>query len=437
MVLLYGFAAIIAVGTILLMLPISSQSGKSMGFVNALFMATSGVSTTGLVVVDPGSFLSLFGQIVLILLTQVGGLGYMVFVVLIVYAIREKPSLGTGLALQESLAGAPPAGMRGFARKVLLVTFIFESVGAAILASFWIKQFPVGQSIWLGVFHSISAFCTAGFSLFPNSLSSYQGSPLINVVIYVLCIAGGIGFFVISDLGYQLAKAVRGVRPRPLSIHSKLAIITSVFLMLAGTGIIFAFDTRSMSVPLGKQLWGAAFQSISASTTTGLTTIDIGAMSSTSLFVIIILMFIGSSPGGTGGGIKTTTFALMICSLLALFRGKNHVDIFWRRVPQDRVDKAFLTGLMAISLVCLGAFILTVTEDSSFLSTLFEVTSAFGNTGLSTGITPGLSILGKLTITVIMLIGRVGPLAVGLSLFGGPKPIIPTAKYADGEVFVG
>lgn len=254
--LIYGFAAIIAVGIILFMLPISSQSGKSMGFVNALFMATSGVSTTGLVVVDPGSFLTSFGQIVLLLLIQVGGLGYMVFVVFIVYAIREKPSLETGLALRESLPGAPSTGMRDFARMVILVTFIFESVGAGILASFWIKQFPIGHSIWLGVFHSISAFSTAGFSLFSDSFSSYQGSPLINVVICVLGIVGGIGFFVIYDLYYQLGRAVRGVKSWPLSIHSKLAIITSVILMLAGTGIIFVFDTRLMPVPLGKQLWG-------------------------------------------------------------------------------------------------------------------------------------------------------------------------------------
>lgn len=407
-----------------------------MGFVDALFTATSGVTTTGLTVVDTGSFLSLFGQIVLLLLIQIGGLGYMVLIVSIVYALREKPSMGASLAMRESAAGVPAASSQGFVWTVILTTFIFEASGAVILGAFWTQEFPVGKAIYFGIFHSISAFCTAGFGLFSDSFSSYQVNPIVNIVLPILSIVGGIGFFVIYDLLNQLGQAARRVRSQ-LSVHTKLAISTSLILMLVGTAVIFVFDTRFMPGSPGLQLVGASFQSISAATTTGFNTINIGAMSGVSLLIMILLMFVGSSPGSTGGGIKTTTFALMLSTTSAVLKEKPYINVFDRRISQEQVKKAFVIGLISVLVVCFGVLIFTIVEDFPLLSSLFEVTSAFGTVGLSTGITPSLSALGKVTLSVIMLIGRVGPLTVGLGLFGRPKSGKPVIRNAEAQIFIG
>lgn len=433
--LVIGFILIILVGSILLTLPIASSKGVSQPFINALFTATSAVTTTGLIVVDTGSFYSLFGQIVILILFQVGGLGYVTFIVLVAHVIGKKLSLRTGITLQKSLAVVSLGDMKKIVKLVIVFTFISEFVGAAILSLYWMREFSAPRSIYLGIFHSVSAFCTAGFGLFHDSFSSYQGSVVINIIISIVCIAGGIGFFVLYDIHILSGRIIRRMRPRRLSTHSKLASTLSITLMLIGVGVIFISEGKLLSPPLGYRLLSSAFQSISASTTTGFNTIDIGAMSSTSLFTVMVLMFIGASSGGTGGGIKTTTFGLMLLFLSALLRGREDINVFKRRISPETVNKAFAIGLMAILLVILDTLILTATEKASFLKILFEVVSALGTVGLSTGITSSLSILGKVIISITMLIGRVGPLAIGFSLFGKPKPLV--CRYAEGEVFVG
>lgn len=299
--LLIGFILIILVGSILLTLPIASSEGVSQSFINALFTATSAVSTTGLIVVDTGSFYSLFGQIVILLLFQIGGLGYMTFIVLMAYVLGKKLSLRGRMTIQESLAGISLGSIKKFVKAVILFTFFFEFVGAVILSLYFMREFSVSRSIYLGIFHSVSAFCTAGFGLFSDSFISYQGSIVINLIISIVCIAGGIGFFVLSDIHTLFSKTINRVRPRRLSVHSKLALVLSIALMVIGTAVIFISETALSSSSSGHRLLNSVFQSISASTTTGFNTVDIGAMSATSLFAIIFLMFIGASPGGTGG----------------------------------------------------------------------------------------------------------------------------------------
>lgn len=433
--LLMGFILIILIGSILLTLPIASSKGISQPFINALFTATSAVTTTGLIVVDTGSFYSIFGQIVILILFQVGGLGYMTFIVLMSYILGRKPSWRTGATLQELFVGVSFGNMKKFVKLLFLFTFLFEFISAVLLSLYWIREFPLSRAIYLGIFHSVSVFCTAGFGLFSDSFSSYQGSIVINMIINITCMAGGIGFFILYDIQYLFSKIINRIRPRRLSLHSKLALTLSITLMVIGTGVIFISESRLSSLPSGHRLLSSAFQSISASTTTGFNTINIGAMSSTSLFIIILLMFIGASPGGTGGGIKSTTFGVILLFTIALLRGREDVNIFGRRISPEVRNKAFVIGSMAILLVIFGTVILTFTEKASFLKVLFEVVSAFGTVGLSTGITPSLSIVGKIIISITMLIGRLGPLAIGFSLFGRPKRV--AFRYPEGEVFVG
>lgn len=433
--LLIGFILIILIGSSLLTLPFASSKGISQPFIDALFTATSAVSTTGLVVVDTGGFYSIFGQIVILVLIQIGGLGYMVFIVLMAYIFGRRVSLETEKTLQESLAGPPVGEIKKFVKAVIFYTFLIEFIGAVILSLYWMREFPLSRSIYLGIFHSISAFCTAGVGLFSDSFVSYQDSVVINTIIPCLCFAGGIGFFVLYDIHAFLGKTIKHLQPRRLSIHSKLALILSIVLMVVGTGIIFASESGFSSLPLGHRLLRSAFQSITASTTTGFNTIDIGAMSSTSLFTMIVLMFIGASPGGTGGGIKTTTFGLMLLILSAQLRRREDVNLFDRRISYETINKAFAIGVMAILLVILDTVILTFTEKASFLEILFEVVSAFGTVGLSTGITPNLSTVGKIIIIITMLTGRLGPLTIGFSLFGKPKRV--DFRFAEGEVFAG
>ncbi len=431
--LLAGFIIIILTGTFLLTLPMASSQGVSQPFIDALFTATSAVSTTGLVVVDTGSFYSRFGQIVIIILIQIGGLGYMIFIVSIAYIFGKKLSFRASMLLEDSLAGISLGNIKKIVASVIWFTILFEFVGAAILSRFWMREFSVSRSIYLGIFHSISAFCTAGFGLFSDSFSSYQKNILINLTLDIVCIAGGIGFFVLHDLHTLFDKTIHQTRPRLLSLHSKLVLAVSILVMAIGTGVIFVSEGKNLH--LGDRLITSTFQSISASTTTGFNTIDIGAMSNTSLFTIIVLMFIGASPGGTGGGIKSTTFGAMLLFLLSILTGRNDVNIFKNRLSSETITKALAIGLISILLVILGTAILTAMEKASFIQILFEVVSAFGTVGLSTGITSGLSNGGKIVITIIMLVGRLGPLTMGLSLLGRPKLV--RIRYPQERVFVG
>ncbi len=288
------------------------------------------------------------------------------------------------------------------------------------------------QTVYLGIFHSVSAFCTSGFSLFSDSFVPYQMNWGITIVVSAVSIAGGLGFIVLTDIQSMIKKRILHVRPRYLSLHTKLTLIITALLISGGISIILVAES---GFPVRERIILSVFQSISASTTTGFNSMNIGALGSTSLFFIIILMFIGASPGGSGGGIKVTAFGSMALLVSAIIRRKEDVTIFERRIPSDIVRRSFVIGFMMLVWVIMVTIVLTATEKGEFLDILFEVVSAAGTVGLSTGITGSLTGIGKLLIIVTMLIGRVGPLAAAFSLIGETKPI--AVKYAEGQVYIG
>jgi len=435
-VLVLGYAIVTLTGAALLTLPISSAQGRHQPFVDSLFVATSGISTSGLTPVDIGSYYNLFGQVVLFCIFQIGGVGYMTFVVFLTYLLGVQLPLTTRLLAKESLLGSDLRILEKFFLVVVAFTFIFEASGAAILTHFWSKEFPFVRALYLGVFHSVSAFCTAGFSLFPDNLAGYRDSAVVNLTIIVVSIVGGIGFFVLYDLCRFLAQVIRRQRPRRLSVHSKVAVIVTVVVMLAGTVIMFAAEKWPADFRVSGRLMISAFQAVSASTTDGFNTIDIGAMTPISLTFLILLMFVGASPGGTGGGIKTSTLGVVICSLWSQLKGKDwHVNIFKREIPAGTVYKAF--GILSWFgiIVLVDMIVMSATEKASYLQILFEVVSALGNTGLSTGITASLTTTGKVMLIITMFIGRIGPLTAGYFLVGRQKRLL--YEYATEDVFVG
>jgi trk system potassium uptake protein TrkH len=431
--LVIGFFSIVLVGAFLLTLPTSTKENVSQPFIDALFIATSGISTTGLTPVDIGSYYTLFGQLVLLVIIQIGGLGYMVFILLVAYIIGYKPSFYTRVAFQESLAGTSMGDMRRMTKKIILFTVFFELFGAVILSIYWMQEFSFSQAIYLGIFHSVSGFCTAGFGLFTNNMVSIKNNIFISLVINIICFAGAIGFFVLADITSLFNRRTTKRLGPWLSLHSKLALTTAVALMVIGA--LFVYFTERKTNPAGNSMLTATFQAISASTTTGYNSVDIGSMSPSSLLILIVLMFVGASPGSTGGGIKTTTFAIMIIALWALVTGRENVNVFKKRIPLFTIRKAFVLALTATLLVVLDMLVMLLTENGSFQQILFEIVSAFGNVGLSTGITPTLSIVGKITLTITMFIGRVGPLAIGLSMIGKPRPA--KYQYSEERVYIG
>lgn len=434
--LLIGFISITIVGSLLLMLPFASASGNSQPFIDALFTATSAISTTGLTLVDLSSFYSLFGQIVILTLIQIGGLGYMIFIVLVMSSLGIRLSLSGKLILQESLTSPPYEEVLRFSKMVVFVTFAFEFLGAAVLSLYWMKDFSVKHAIYLGVFHSVSAFCTAGFSLFSDNLCAYRDSIVVNATIGALCIGGSIGFLVIYDIYHVIfGKLKEGEPPKRLLVHTKLVLIMLLILLIIGLLLIFISEWSTPLPSWKDRLLTSAFQAISASTTTGFNTVDTGAMKTMGLTTMIILMYIGASPGGTGGGVKTTTFGLLISSIFSVISLNDELILFGRHISSRTKDKAFVICIIAILLIILDVLILSVTENASFMEVVFETVSAFGTVGLSAGITSSLSLTGKIVLSATMLIGRVGPLAIGYSIRGKCK-LVPI-RYPEGVVLVG
>lgn len=434
--LLLGFIFIIFTGAFLLSLPIASTGGNSQSFIDALFVATSAISTTGLTVVDLGSFYSLFGQIVILVLVQIGGLGYMIFIVMIVLQLGGKLSLGGKLILEESMSSPPYEEVYHFSKVVIFITFLFEFLGAAVLSLYWMKEFPLKHAIYLGIFHSVSAFCTAGFSLFPDNLSAYRDSIVINVIIGILCIVGSVGFFVIYDVYNMVSRKKREDEPpKRLLTHTKLVLIMLPILIITGAFLICLSEWNTPLPSFKDRFLTSTFQAITASTTTGFNTLDTGTVKTLGLAAMIMLMYIGASPGGTGGGVKTTTFGLLISSLISVISMKDELILFNRRISPRTKDKAVAICTIAVLLMALDVLILSVTEKASFMEIVFETVSAFGTVGLSTGITPTLSVTGKIVLAITMLIGRVGPLAIGFSIRGKCK-VVPI-KYPEGGVLVG
>ena len=423
---------LILIGSFLLMLPVSNAQGISQPFIDALFTAASAVSTTGLIVVDTPVYYSLFGQIIIIILIQIGGLGYMVFFVLASMMLKRRITISGKKYLRESITRLTKIDLLHFARLTIYYTLVIESIGALLYFIIWIKDYPVLDSAYLSVFHSISAFCTAGFSLFSDSLCGYKNNLWINIISNILVIAGALGFFVLYDVSEYLKQVIKKEPARRLTVHTKTVLSITASLLIIGTILVFLFEPVSGTVD--EQLLTSSFQVISASTTVGFNTVDIGTLCNASLFILIILMFIGASPGSTGGGIKTTSFAVFSKFSLSTLTERESTSFFKRSINLETYKKAAAQIFVGSVSVIFFTLLLTITEKQDFIKLLFESVSAFGTVGLSTGITFGLSFWGKIFIIALMFIGRIGPLVIGLSLL--PKAGYTNYQYPEEEIIV-
>ncbi|WP_188540808.1 TrkH family potassium uptake protein [Paenibacillus segetis] len=433
----YGFAMIITIGTFLLTLGPSSADGQKLNLIDALFTATSATCVTGLVVVDTGSQFSLFGQIILMTLTQIGGLGFMTMGTLIALAFNRRISFRDRLVLQEAMNHNSMEGILSLIRRVMIYSLVIESIGALILAARWSFEMPFSQALYFGVFHSISFFNNGGFDLFGTihgpfgSLTRYTADPIVNMVVMVMVFLGGIGFIVISDL-------VNYRSTRRLSLHSKVVLSMSTFLVVFGAIVIFAMEAtnpatlKSMSV--GEGIFASFFHSIN-SRSGGLSTLSVAQMKTSTQFLIIILMFIGAAPGSTGGGIKVTVFAVLVGTMYAMVRGKEDIVFFRKRLAKESVFKAITQTWLALFLVIFVAMILSVFEDRDFLVLLFETTSAFGTVGLSLDLTPTLKEISKVILSILMFLGRLGPLTLAYALTS--RAAKDPFRYPEGKITIG
>lgn len=432
-ILVLGFAAIIFIGTMLLMLPISTTTGEPLGFTDALFTSTSATCVTGLVVVDTGTTFSSFGEVVIMLLIQIGGLGFMTMATLFALVLKRRISLKDRLILQEAMNQSSMEGIVRLIRRVLLYSLVIEACGAVLLSVRWAFDMPLGRAIYYGVFHAVTMFNNAGFDLFGDfrSLTGYVYDPVVNFVVMFLIVSGGIGFIVLSDLiDYR--------KQRRLSLHSKVVLTMTAALLAVGFIVILIFEftnPRTLgSLNWGGKFFGALFQSVTPRTA-GANTIDITGLRQATQFFIVILMFIGASPGSTGGGIKTTTFTIMVGAVIAMMRGREDIVMFRYRLAQERVLKALTIALLALLLVLTVSMILSTTEEGDFLEILFETTSAFGTVGLSMGLTPDLTVFGKIMISLTMFAGRLGPLTLAYAL--GPKKGKELYRHPEGKMIIG
>jgi len=408
-----GFLIIIFIGAVLLSLPICWNEGCRVSFIDALFTATSAVCVTGLVVVDPADTFNTYGQLVILFLIQLGGLGFMTAGVLVAMLVGRKISLRHKLILQESINQFSMQDLIRVASRIALTAFIIELLGSIILGIVWLKYFGL-RSFYLGIFHSVSAFNNAGFDIFGNfrSLSPFAEKPAVLFTIMVLIVLGGLGFTVIWDLLLYF-------KNKKLLFHSRVVVATTSILLLMGTFVALLLEGFNKAT-LGSLSWkdkiiNALFFSVTPRTA-GFTTLNVGSFSDAFLFFMIILMFIGASPGSTGGGVKTTTAAVLLAAIWSNIKGQKDAVIFNRSIPHEKVARAVVIIFLSLFLILFCTIILCVTERASFIDVLFEAVSAFGTVGLSTGLTPKLSILGKAVIMFLMYAGRIGPLSLAFAL---------------------
>lgn len=421
------------VGAVLLSLPLSSTSGNYSSFVDSLFTSMSAVTTTGLVVFDTGSYYNWFGELVIMLLFQVGGLGYMIFISLVVLGFAGKLSMSNRILLKESINRPTKLDLLKFTKLMILSTLVVEVLGIISLTLYWMNYFSFGEALYSAVFHSISAFTTAGFSIYTDSFIKYNTSIIFNIITISIMVLGSIGFFVMYDLSMKISK-VNG-RKHKLSAHTKLIVALTFLLTISGGAVIFFTESWDSTYSIVDKIIISVFQASTASTTAGFNSCDIGIMSKASLFIIIILMYIGAGPGSTGGGIKQTTFGVILISIYNQLTGRERALALKRKISDDTVKRALSIAVLALLWFVVAVLILSVTENMGFIQIVFEVGSALGTVGLSTGVTAGLTTTGKWVIIITMLIGRVGPLGIGLSILRKKK--ISSYQYPEDEILVG
>jgi len=437
-----GFIAVILIGTLLLILPFTTADGTWNHPVTALFTATSAVCVTGLAVVDTGTYFSFWGQLVILLLIQVGGLGYMTTNTFLLFLIRKKFDFRQKVAIQESFDRPFLLGSTNLLMSIVATTLLFELTGFFFLLPLFAEE---ANPAWLALFHSISAWNNAGFSLFSNSLMDYRSSLLANIVIPVLVIFGGLGYQAVFEIFIWLRQKFKQIifgkntEAFSFSLNSKIVTNTTIILLVFSTVAFFFTDFSNNNIfgylSFKERLLGAWFQAVTTRTA-GFNTVPIEAMTDAGLFITIAFMVIGASPSGTGGGLKTTTLRILINSTISTLQGKTDVIIYKRRVPVNLILKALGVLCASVTLLSIVTALIAITDpELSFIQILFEVCSAFATVGLSTGITGSLSALGKLIIVVTMYIGRVGVLIVINTLVRESRP--SAIQYPEENLLVG
>lgn len=437
-----GFLALIALGTFLLLLPFSTSSGSWNDPIVAFFTATSAVCVTGLAVVDTGTDFSFWGQICILFLIQIGGLGYMTTTTFLILLIGRRFDLRHKIAIQESFDRPLLQGSQNLIRSIVATTLVFELTGIFALLFVFVPDYGWPRGLWLAIFHSISAWNNAGFSLFPDSLVRYRSSLPINIVVPALIIFGGIGYQVIMEMYNWLVNVIQRRKIRfTFSLNFKVVTSTTLFLLILGT-IAFLFTELSNPETFGmfsfsEKLMAAWFQS-ATTRTAGFNTVDFGLLQAAALFITMGFMLIGASPSGTGGGMKTTTIRIISSCTRSMLRGKDDVILFSRRVPSSLILKAIAVVFGSLATIVIGTILVFISESQGsfdFIQIFFEVISAFATVGLSMGITASLSAGGKLIIICIMYIGRVGVLLFMAALLGDPKPSV--IQFPEENLLVG
>ncbi len=418
-----GFVAVILTGTMLLMMPFSTSSGNWNDPIVALFTSTSAVCVTGHVVVDTATYFSRVGQLIIMLLIQVGGLGYMTVTTFLLLLLGLKFGLKDKIAIQQALDRRTLQGSNQILKSIIATTLLFELTGAFLLLLVFVPDLGWSKGLWFALFHSVSAFNNAGFGLFSDNLVGYQNSLLVNAVITGLIIFGGIGYEVILELYLMARERVRRQKMRTVrTLNFQVAVTTTIFLLLGGTFAFWAIEVRNPatlgSLNLPDQLLAAWFQAVTARTA-GFNTIDESKMTIAGTFLTIALMFVGGSPGGTAGGIKTTTFRVLASCTYAILQGKESVVIYRRQIANSLLLKAIaVTFGSLMTVMCATIMISLFDPQLDFIRILFEVVSAFATVGLSTGITAGLTAASKLVLVGTMYIGRVGILLLIAAVLG-------------------
>lgn len=430
-IILLGFAGVILLGALLLMMPISSAERVVTPFNEALFTSTSAVCVTGLVVKDTGSYWSSFGQAVIITLIQIGGLGVVTIAASFSMLAGRRISLMQRSTMQDAISAPKVGGIVKLTKFIITGTFIIEAVGAISMMPVFCKNFGA-KGIWMSIFHSISAFCNAGFDILGTennqfcSLTSYTSNPVINITVMLLIVIGGIGFLTWDDI-YNNKFKIKKYR-----MQSKIILVTSLILILLPAIYFFIFDYSDYSI--GNRLLASLFQSVTTRTA-GFNTTDLTKLTRPSQAIMIFLMLIGGSPGSTAGGFKTTTIAVLILNAFACFRRKEHVCAFGRRIDDSVIKSAATIVMMYITLFFIGGVAICTIEKFPLVASLFETASAIGTVGLTLGLTPKLSLASQIILIVLMYIGRVGGLTLIYATLSGKKQI--NAKLPLDKITVG
>ena len=440
-IILLSFLGVILIGSVLLSLPVSSAGGRAVPYIDALFTATTATCVTGLVTVSTAATWSVFGQAVILLLIQIGGLGIITFMTAVMLLFNRKIGISDRLLIQDAFNLSTLSGIVAFVKKVLIGTLTVESIGACFYMTVFVPQFGA-RGIWVSVFNSVSAFCNAGMDIIgENSLCDYSGNVLITLTTAALIILGGLGYIVWWDVSRVIKNRQQngGRFFKSLTLHSKIVLISTAFLLIVGTALTLCFEYNNPltleGLPLSDKIQAAFFQSVTTRTA-GFASLPQENLTNPTAILSLLLMFIGGSPVGTAGGIKTVTAAVLLSITVSLISGKNSVSLFGRTISKQSVYKAVAVTVMSFSVMFVSTLLLSAVTNAPALDILFETVSATATVGLSRSLTGALNLLGKLIIIFTMYFGRVGPISIAIA-FGGKNPSRNIIKNPTEEISIG